>query len=50
MQPIDLLKPILYKQQNKGDGGIEIKSIESDSLLSHKLPLPQGEGWGEGIE
>jgi hypothetical protein len=26
-----------------------IKSSESDPLLSHKLPLPPGEGWGEGI-
>jgi len=39
------------------DGGIAdnlpidvVRKMGADTLLSHLLPLPPGEGWGEGIK
>ena len=50
--PFNLDKPVGVVSDALWEAFQEIswgESIESDPLLSHKLPLPLGEGWGEGV-
>jgi diguanylate cyclase (GGDEF)-like protein len=52
--PVSELKidrSFVMAMENDRDDAIIVRStIDLAPLLSHKLPLPPGEGWGEGIE
>ncbi len=42
------LRAFLSRRERLGEGSTEIDNLQSETSNSEKLPLPAGEGWGEG--
>ena len=42
------LRAFRSRRESLGEGSTEIDNLQSETSNSEKLPLPAGEGWGEG--